>query len=204
MRFSPDGRFLAVGNRENALIVYDIARNFQKLRWGISPDVYFERLSPPFDAIVIYAHHLLCGTHCICDDDVGQMWRVFLQEGVVYTVRICREHSSAITQLDWSADGRAIMTNSLDHEVLIWQIVAGPQVQLAVDQSQRDRDWDSWSVLLGFPVMGIWSDGMDGTDINAVHRSNAQAHVVAAGDDGRVRLLNYPSVIDKAPHHALR
>ena len=52
---------------------------------------------------------------------------------------------------------------------------------------------------VGFPVMGIWADGMDGTDTNAVHRSSSHRHVVTAGDDGRVRLFNYPCVIDKAP-----
>ena len=47
--------------------------------------------------------------------------------------------------------------------------------------------------------MGIWGDNMDGTDINAVHRSKRGGHLVAADDSGQVRLLNYPCVIDKAP-----
>lgn len=43
-------------------------------------------------------------------------------------------------------------------------LFAGKQVR----QNQRDTLWDGWSCTLGFPVMGIWQDYSDGTDINAV------------------------------------
>ena len=61
-------------------------------------------------------------------------------------------------------------------------------------------------------VMGIWRRFEDGTDINDVCRSNripafADADplagepevIVAAHDDGKVRLLNYPAVVEEAP-----
>jgi microtubule-associated protein-like 6 len=107
----------------------------------------------------------------------------------------CSGHSSAVLQIDWSTDGTVLMSNSMDREALFWDIRGRP----AVDQSQRDQQWDSWTCQLGFPVMGIWSDNMDGTDINAVHRSTRGGHIVAADDNGQVRLMNYPCVIDKAP-----
>ena len=83
----------------------------------------------------------------------------------------------------------------MDHEALFWDIRGRP----CMDQSQRDTEWDSWTCQLGFGVMGIWSDNMDGTDINAVHRSSRGGHIVAADDNGQVRMLNFPCVIDKAP-----
>jgi len=43
--------------------------------------------------------------------------------------------------------------------------------------------------------MGIFRSDMDGTDVNACHRSASGALVVAADDDGCVRLLNYPAVV---------
>jgi hypothetical protein len=87
-----------------------------------------------------------------------------------------------VTQLDWSADGRLLMSNALvrrafchprpapwlcvgvgcgcgwcegiglrrqDHEILIWEPRKGAR---AVDQSQRDTEWHTWTCLLGFPV----------------------------------------------------
>jgi hypothetical protein len=43
-------------------------------------------------------------------------------------------------------------------------------VALQVQQNQRDTAWASYTNTLGFSVMGIWPDGTDGTDINAVCR----------------------------------
>jgi hypothetical protein len=57
---------------------------------------------------------------------------------------------------------------------------------------------------MGFEVMGIWQDGMDGTDINSVHRANNGNFSVTAGDNGLVYLFNHPVVIDEAPHRAFR
>eukprot|EP01046_Picozoa_sp_COSAG06_P020600 COSAG06_NODE_1514_length_9226_cov_155.558782_3_plen_79_part_00 len=50
------------------------------------------------------------------------------------------------------------MSNSLDHEAKFWDRKGRP----TADQSQRDQEWDDWTCPLGFPVMGIWGDGMDG------------------------------------------
>ena len=63
--------------------------------------------------------------------------------------------------------------------------------------------------------MGIWRRFEDGTDINDVCRSNRIAAfadsdplagepevVVAAHDDGKVRLLSYPAVVEEAPCRA--
>lgn len=107
----------------------------------------------------------------------------------------CVGHSSAVLQIDWSVDGKVLMSISMDHEVKYWD----RRGRATADQTQRDQDWDGWTCQLGFPVMGIWGDNMDGTDINSVHRSNRGGHLVATDDSGQVRLLNYPCVIDKAP-----
>jgi hypothetical protein len=51
---------------------------------------------------------------------------------------------------------------------LLWAVChcACPQVR----QNQRDTMWHTWTVTLGFPVMGIWQPGDDGTDINSACR----------------------------------
>ncbi len=35
----------------------------------------------------------------------------------------------------------------------------------------RDVDWFTWSLRVGFDVMGIWPDDSDGSDVNSVDRS---------------------------------
>lgn len=84
-----------------------------------------------------------------------------------------------------------------------------------VRQNQRDTQWDTWTALLGFPVMAVWQPGSDGTDINALCRTHADSaftdidplvgeapYVVTAGDDGRVRLFAYPCVVANAPNRS--
>ncbi len=36
----------------------------------------------------------------------------------------------------------------------------------------KDEPWYTWTTTLGWPVQGIWESEMDGTDINAIDRSN--------------------------------
>lgn len=78
----------------------------------------------------------------------------------------CAGHSSYITHLDWSVDGRVLQSNCGAYELLYFEAATGKQIR----QNQRDTQWATWTCTLGFPVMGIWRDGTDGTDINAVCR----------------------------------
>lgn len=55
----------------------------------------------------------------------------------------------------------------------------------------RDEKWSSWTVPIGYPVQGIYRKGQDGTDINAVDRTNLPVgnkapynyHLLVTGDD---------------------
>lgn len=62
----------------------------------------------------------------------------------------------------------------------------------------------TYTNMLGFPVMGIWPPDSDGTDINSLDRSKNRQWVVTSDDDGKVKLFNYPCVIEDAPHRAYR
>ena len=75
---------------------------------------------------------------------------------------------------------------------------------IQVVASQRDTAWHTWTIPLGFPVMGIWPEGADGTDINHVDRSKSGKYLVTAGDDGFVSLFAYPSVIEEAACRSYR
>lgn len=46
--------------------------------------------------------------------------------------------------------------------------------------------------LLFLRVSGVWPDGADGTDINAVCRSNDGSLLVSADDFGKVLLFSFP------------
>ncbi|TRY87572.1 hypothetical protein DNTS_027013 [Danionella cerebrum] len=108
--------------------------------------------------------------------------------------KTCKEsmgHSSFITHLDWSKDGKYIMSNSGDYEILYWDIASGCKL-LRNRFESKDREWASYTCVLGFHVMGVWLEGSDGTDINALCRSHNERMVAVADDFCKVHLFQYP------------
>uniref|UniRef100_A0A8C7ZI82 EMAP like 3 n=1 Tax=Oryzias sinensis TaxID=183150 RepID=A0A8C7ZI82_9TELE len=103
----------------------------------------------------------------------------------------CNGHSSFITHLDWSKDGRYIMSNSGDYEILYWDIPGGCKL-LRNRSESKDREWASFTCVLGFHVMGVWLEGSDGTDINALCRSHSERIVAVADDFCKVHLFQFP------------
>ncbi|XP_035241518.1 echinoderm microtubule-associated protein-like 2 [Anguilla anguilla] len=53
-------------------------------------------------------------------------------------------------------------------------------------------------------LSGIWPDGADGTDINAVCRSHDAKLLVSADDFGKVRLFPNPCSQPRAPSHVYK
>ena len=72
--------------------------------------------------------------------------------------------------------------HTLTPSYLIWQ--AGRLI--------ADTPWATWTGVLGFPVLGVWPDGSDGSDINAAHRSNDGQLVLTADDFGGLKLFHAP------------
>nr|XP_045007323.1 echinoderm microtubule-associated protein-like 3 isoform X4 [Jaculus jaculus] len=110
----------------------------------------------------------------------------------------CMGHSSFITHLDWSKDGNFIMSNSGDYEILYWDVAGGCK-QLRNRYESRDREWATYTCVLGFHVYGVWPDGSDGTDINSLCRSHNERVVAVADDFCKVHLFQYPCARAKAP-----
>ncbi|XP_030051644.1 echinoderm microtubule-associated protein-like 4 isoform X2 [Microcaecilia unicolor] len=112
----------------------------------------------------------------------------------------CTGHSSYITHLDWSPDNQHIMSNSGDYEILYWHIPSG--CKLIRNRSDcKDIDWATYTCVLGFQVFGVWPEGSDGTDINAVVRSHNRRVIAVADDFCKVHLFQYPCSKPKAPSH---
>ena len=99
-------------------------------------------------------------------------------------------HSSTVRSLDWSRDSSTLMSMDQAYETLHWDVRRGAKSKAG----QRDQAWESWTNVLGFPVMGIWPPGSDGTDVNAVARSPDGASVLTCDDSGQVR-RSIPSCI---------
>ncbi|KAM8859627.1 echinoderm microtubule-associated protein-like 4 isoform 5-T5 [Spinachia spinachia] len=112
----------------------------------------------------------------------------------------CTGHSSYITHLDWSPDNNLIMSNSGDYEILYWDVPNG--CKLIRNRSEcKDIDWATYTCVLGYHVFGVWPEGSDGTDINALVRSHNRKVIALADDFCKVHLFAYPCSTPKAPSH---
>ncbi|XP_068508578.1 echinoderm microtubule-associated protein-like 4 isoform X6 [Syngnathus scovelli] len=112
----------------------------------------------------------------------------------------CSGHSSYITHLDWSPDNNFIMSNSGDYEILYWEVPNG--CKYIRNRSEcKDIDWATYTCVLGYHVFGVWPEGSDGTDINAVIRSHNRKVLAVADDFCKVHLFSYPCATPKAPSH---
>lgn len=92
------------------------------------------------------------------------------------------------------------MSNSGDYEILYWDIPSG--CKLIRNRSEcKDIDWTTYTCVLGFQVFGVWPEGSDGTDINALVRSHNRKVIAVADDFCKVHLFQYPCSKAKAPSH---
>lgn len=111
---------------------------------------------------------------------------------------VMNKHSSFITHLDWSEDGNFLHSNCGAYELLFWDANSGKQITSGATQLKDER-WQTWTCVLGWPVQGIWPPFTSGDDINYVSRSAQKTPggyelLAVAGDDGKVKLLRYPSI----------
>ncbi|KAM5129260.1 echinoderm microtubule-associated protein-like 1 isoform 2-T2 [Mantella aurantiaca] len=112
----------------------------------------------------------------------------------------CSGHSSFITHLDWSVTSQYLMSNSGDYEILYWIPAACKQVVSV--ETTRDLEWATYTCTLGFQVFGVWPEGSDGTDLNAICRSGDQKFLATGDDFGKVHLFSYPCSQFRASSHA--
>uniref|UniRef100_A0A674GJH4 EMAP like 3 n=1 Tax=Taeniopygia guttata TaxID=59729 RepID=A0A674GJH4_TAEGU len=184
--FHPGGHVVAVGLLSGRWLVLDTGTR-QLLAGGSDGNEQLSvvRFSPDGTFLAIGSHD-----NFIYIYSVAEGGRKFSRFGR------CTGHSSFITHLDWSKDGRFIMSNSGDYEILYWDVAGGCKL-LRNRFESRDREWASYTCVLGFHVFGVWPDGSDGTDINSLCRSHHERVVAVADDFCKVHLFQYPC----APSH---
>ncbi|XP_062872674.1 echinoderm microtubule-associated protein-like 2 isoform X2 [Trichomycterus rosablanca] len=187
--FHPSGTVLAVGTMTGRWLVLDTdTRDLISMHTDGNEIISNVKYSPD-------GAYLAVGSH----DNFVYIYAV-TENGRKYSrISKCTGHSSFVTHLDWSTNSQYLVTNSGDYEILYWEASTGKHITSA--DVVRNLEWASSTCVLSFSVFGIWPDGADGTDINAVCRSNNRSVLASADDFGKVRLFSNPCSQSRAPSH---
>jgi microtubule-associated protein-like 6 len=107
------------------------------------------------------------------------------------------KHNAGINQFDFTSDGCTLQSCCSAYEILFSNTAKGSQISKGTE-ALTNASWDSWTCTLGWPVIGIWKGGMDGSDINACDRSPSGRLLATADDFGKVNLYRYPCTREDA------
>ncbi|KAG9484413.1 echinoderm microtubule-associated protein-like 4 isoform X2 [Eleutherodactylus coqui] len=188
--FHPSGIVVAIGTHSGRWFVLDAeTRDLVSIHTDGNEQLSVMRYSIDGALLAVGSHDNLIYLY-----NVSENGRKYSRYGK------CAGHSSYITHLDWSPDNKYIMSNSGDYEILYWDIPSG--CKLIRNRSDcKDTDWATYTCVLGFHVFGVWPEGSDGTDINALVRSHNRKVIALADDFCKVHLFQYPCSKPKAPSH---
>ncbi|CAO2626696.1 Echinoderm microtubule-associated protein-like 2 [Lemmus lemmus] len=178
--FHPSGSVLAVGTVTGRWLLLDTdTRDLVAIHTDGNEQISVVSFSPD-------GAYLAVGSH----DNLVYVYTVDQGGRKVSRLGKCSGHSSFITHLDWAQDSTCFVTNSGDYEILYWDAATCKQITSA--DTVRNVEWATATCVLGFGVFGIWPEGADGTDINAVARSHDGKLLASADDFGKVHLFSYP------------
>ncbi|NXP23724.1 EMAL1 protein, partial [Scytalopus superciliaris] len=187
--FHPSASVIAVGTLTGRWFVFDTeTKDLVTVHTDGNEQLSVMRYSPDGNFLAIGSHD-----NCIYIYGVSENGRKYTRIGK------CSGHSSFITHLDWSVNSQYLVSNSGDYEILYWIPSACKQVVSV--ETTRDIEWATYTCTLGFHVFGVWPEGSDGTDINAVCRSHGRKLLSTGDDFGKVHLFSYPCSQFRAPSH---
>jgi len=192
--WSPDGNWVAVGYCDGYMGIYDTEKLRERVEHHtLDEDIDQIKWSPD-------GRWLAVGSH----DNYIDIFDC--KKGFKFRNRF-KGHTSYITHIDFSADSRMLASNCGASEILYWDVPNKTQLRARAEMPQDPNDprtWGRMTCVLGFPVMGIWPDFSDGTDVNALHVNQEGDICVTADDFGEVKLFNFPCVTEDAAFRAYR
>ncbi|KAM4624799.1 echinoderm microtubule-associated protein-like 1 isoform 2-T2 [Polymixia lowei] len=187
--FHPSGAVVAIGTETGRWLVLDTdSKDLVTVHTDGNEQLSVMRYGPDGNFLAIGSHDNYIYIYAVAENG-----RKYSRVGK------CSGHSSFITHLDWSVDSQYLVSNSGDYEILYW--IPSVCKQVVSMETTRDISWATYTCTLGFQVFGLWPDGSDGTDINAVCRSNEKSLLVTGDDFGKVHLFSYPCSQFRAPSH---
>lgn len=128
--------------------------------------------------------------------------KVYLYDEKGNRIGQCKGSPSRILSIDFSRDSSAIMINNTSYEILFYNAQNGSQIGSAT--SFRGEEWATMNARFSWHTQGIWPPCSDGSDINAVDRSNSKKYLVTADDFSKVKMFKYPVCVKKQIYNSYK
>ncbi|KAL0245020.1 hypothetical protein GEMRC1_009100 [Eukaryota sp. GEM-RC1] len=103
-------------------------------------------------------------------------------------------HTAHVKAFDWDTTSSYLQSMCGGYDYLFWDAKNGKQVTSA--SFFADKEWATWSLVIGYATKGIFKPAQKGSDINTVAKSNNSDLLVTGTDDGTVELFNFPALHD--------
>ncbi len=94
------------------------------------------------------------------------------------------------------------MINNTSYEILFYDASSGSQVTSAT--KFKGEEWATMTARFSWATRGIWPACSDGSDVNAVDRSNSRRFLATADDFSMVKVFDYPVAQDKQIYNAYK
>lgn len=200
--YSPDGQYLAVG--------FGGGRSTRKNKHNGAVRIYRADMDPMKQVCELKEAKQWISKLKFSPD--GSILAVASRDNSVYTYSVAQQfkrkskfskHNAGILDLDFSKDGKYLQSTCSAYELLFSEHANGAQLTNGASLLAGE-EWSTFTCSLGWPVMGIWSGTMDGSDVNSVDRSPDMSMLAVGDDSGKVNIYRYPATLpDKegAPHH---
>lgn len=196
--FSRDGKLLILGAINGSVIIMDVEEDSD----DFGSSIYDKKICDEEVSAVTFAKD---GEHAIIGS-WDQTLRIIEKKKDTWKLnkKKLKGHTSSITHVCLSEDGKFARSCSKDVETLFWDVDSGKRL----DYIENNIVWDRWNCVLGWPVQGLYYDAEDATDVNCCEISGGNEiddekgmKVVASGDDtGHVTIFKYP-ILEQKPKY---
>ena len=139
----------------------------------------------------------------------GETLAIGAEDGAIYLYSVvdeyeligrCVRHTSPITNLDFSADGEWIRSNSTARDLFFFN--SDDASYQSNVPSMRDVIWATFTCTYNWHTNNIHKSAYKGEEVTAVHTPTAASAFMACSTSyGFIRLYSFPSVVDAAEYH---